>query len=239
MADIVILSQDSSEQHSVGQRGFRRLRGIGQFNSTDASGTLIVAGLTTIDNVSLTPLGAPGAATESVSHLISTGSLSGTFNFTGRFAKAGTVTSAWVITQNTISPNGTNFWSLGIVNKGAAGAGTAKIVDSTVLANTTNSGGSTISAYTPFAMTLGAAVDLVVAAGDAFLFTATATVTPTAFNQASFGISYSTNGSDETLYCSQAVNAGRMIPTAGKITINRSGNSKTSGLVFNFEIKGR
>lgn len=58
MADITIINSELTEQHN-GQRGFRRFRGIGSFNSTDATGTLLIKGFVRVDMVHVTPAQAP------------------------------------------------------------------------------------------------------------------------------------------------------------------------------------
>ena len=54
MADIVIKHLSQKRHIAAGQAGYFELDGIGQFNGTDASGTLNVQGLQVIKSVQLT-----------------------------------------------------------------------------------------------------------------------------------------------------------------------------------------
>lgn len=58
MAAISILNSELV-QVAAGQKGYRELRGVGAFSTTDATGTIAVGGFNRIDSVTLTPATAP------------------------------------------------------------------------------------------------------------------------------------------------------------------------------------
>lgn len=218
-----------------GSNGFRLQRGVGAFNSTDASGTLAVPGFTKVQHVQLVLLDTPKVITENIQ--LPLGTLSADHKFSFRFPHAGTVTAASLVTKEALAVDGTNYYTFSIVNLGAAGVGTAKVVDPATVTNSTFTGGTAQAAYTPRAFTLGAAADLIVVAGDVGQFFADETGAAASFTEASLSVSVNIGGTDETLFVN--ANSDGSIPiTSGAITIARTGNVKTSGAKFAFTVTG-
>jgi hypothetical protein len=70
-------------------------------------------------------------------------------------AAASKITKARLASAAALATSDTNYVAIGVVNKGAAGAGTQVLADVTAAANkTTATGGSAIAAYTPRDLTL-------------------------------------------------------------------------------------
>jgi hypothetical protein len=105
------------------------------------------------------------------------GTISATKTIRFRVPVAGTIAAAGLIAGTTVAANDTNYWTFGIVNKGAAGAGSTVVVDGTAAANSTKAtGGSAVTADVGRSFTLtGTSADLVVAAGDVLVLTITKT----------------------------------------------------------------
>jgi hypothetical protein len=89
---------------------------------------------------------------------------------------AGTLARVSLTVTTTVAANDTNYWTAGIVNKGAAGAGSTVMVDASAAANSTKAtGGSAATAFIQRALTLsavGGALD-VSASGDTLVLTLT------------------------------------------------------------------
>lgn len=86
-------------------------------------------------------------------------------------AAAGKLIRASIALKTTVAADDTNYWTFGLVNKGAAGSGTTKMIDSTVAANSTKAtGGSAITGYIKRALTLAADPDANHAAEDVLVF---------------------------------------------------------------------
>jgi hypothetical protein len=106
--------------------------------------------------------------------------LAGTLSATGDFVVplpnvAGTISRIGLVVETTVAANDTDYWTFGVVNKGAAGGGTAVVVDATAAANSTKAtGGSACTAYVQRDLTLtGVAGDKIVTAKNVLLVTCT------------------------------------------------------------------
>jgi hypothetical protein len=91
---------------------------------------------------------------------------------------AGTLARASLVVTTTVAANDTNYWTAGLVNKGAAGAGSTVMVDASAAANSTKvTGGSAATAFVQRALTLsGTPANLdVSASGDVLVLTLTKT----------------------------------------------------------------
>jgi hypothetical protein len=93
---------------------------------------------------------------------------------------AGTLNAAKIVTKDAVAANDTNYWTFALTDKGAAGAGTDKIVEKT----TKVTGGSALVAYTALDLGTLNATHKVLAAGDVVLFTATKAADATALAEA-------------------------------------------------------
>lgn len=94
-----------------------------------------------------------------------------TFNFSLPYG--GTITEAALTTGTSLAIDGTNYYSFGLLNK----TQTLAPVAIATVTNSTFTGGSAITAYTPLTLTLAAAAQLDVNANDVFEFTADETGT--------------------------------------------------------------
>jgi hypothetical protein len=123
------------------------------------------------------------AATKEIA--IDLGSISATSSFCVIVPNvAGVVTGARFACATDVAANDTDYWTFGLVNKGPAGTGTTKIVDSTAAANSTKAtGGSAISDYVKRSLTIDTANDDV-AAGDVLELTITKAASATTMAQA-------------------------------------------------------
>jgi hypothetical protein len=103
---------------------------------------------------------------------------------------AGTVAQVSFVTSTTDAADDTDYRTFGIVNKGATGSGSTKIVDSTVAANSSKAtGGTGTTAYVKRDLTLSTTpADLVVAAGDVLEITFTKVAAATDWAQCSIRI---------------------------------------------------
>jgi hypothetical protein len=129
--------------------------------------------------------------TESIE--VNLGTISATTAFTLTCpAYAATVAKVTFVTKDAIAASDTNYFDFGLVNKGAAGAGTTKIVDSTDAANSTKAtGGTALAAYVKRALTLHSTpANLDTAAEDVLEFTITKTAAPSNMTQCSLRIDF-------------------------------------------------
>jgi hypothetical protein len=111
------------------------------------------------------------------------GDLSATASFRVRLpSNVGTITKISFTPGTTVTANDTDYWTFGVINKGAAGSGTTVIVDATAAANSTKAtGGSGTTANVKRDLTLtGTGADLIFAAGDVLLITITKAASATA-----------------------------------------------------------
>lgn len=134
-----------------------------------------------------THLAAVETAAKTKTLTLSLGDVSGTGAWNIRVPVAGTVTRVSLLSGATAAANDTNYWTGGVVNKGAAGDGTAKVVDSTVAVNSTKAtGGAAITASVERTFTLAAANT--VAANDVLEITITKAASATTLTKVSVSI---------------------------------------------------
>ena len=114
--------------------------------------------------------------------IVPLGAVSSTTSFSAYIApQAGVVTKAKIVTKDAITVSDTDYWTLTLTNKGAAGSGTDKIAES----NTKQTGGTAFGAYTARDVgTIDAAKGALVANGVVQL-TLTKSGSATAFAEAS------------------------------------------------------
>lgn len=88
---------------------------------------------------------------------------------------AGTISRISVEVTTTVAANDTDYWTFGVINKAAGGAGAVVVVDGTAAANSTKvTGGSALTNFSQRDLTLTSTpADLVHAAKDTLLLTAT------------------------------------------------------------------
>jgi hypothetical protein len=95
----------------------------------------------------------------------------------------GVITGVRFACATDVAANDTDYWTFGLVNKGPAGTGTTKVVDSTAAANSTKAtGGTAISDYVKRSLTIDAANDDT-AAGDVLELTITKAASATTMAQ--------------------------------------------------------
>jgi len=89
---------------------------------------------------------------------------------------AGTITAIRLNVDTTVAANDTNYWTFTAVNKGPAGTGTTDVLALSDANTTKLTGGSALTNFVQRALTLhGTGANLIVAAGDVLLLTATKT----------------------------------------------------------------
>lgn len=119
----------------------------------------------------IVPLGAVSATTSQVAFVAPT---------------AGSLNTAKIVTKDAVVANDTDYWTFVLTDKGAAGAGTDKIVEKTTKAT----GGSALAAYTPLSLGTLDETHKVLAAGDVVLFTATRSGSATALAEAALMLEF-------------------------------------------------
>lgn len=220
----------------AGQNGYLEFDGIAQFAGTETTNELECDLSVVTELGELMPIGS--AAGKTNQEQIPLGALSATAAFTFLAPAAGVITGVNFLTATADAAAATNYWSFGLVNK----TQTLTPVNSATTANTTNTGGSSITAYSPLALTLAASVQLVCNANDVYEFTATKTGAPSTLNESLLAVTFAlANGSDESLWypeSSQIVGGRYLRPSKGTITINRSSQNPTSQLMFFFRYRG-
>ena len=119
----------------------------------------------------IVPLGAVSATTSQVAFVAPT---------------AGSLNAAKIVTKDAVAANDTNYWTFALVDKGATGAGTDKIVEKTTKAT----GGAALVAYKALDLGTLNATHKVLAAGDVVLFTATKSGEATALAEAALALEF-------------------------------------------------
>jgi hypothetical protein len=211
--------------------------GIAQWSTTDLTGELKCE-LGTVEDIQLKSIGAGNSLVTAVNSECRTVSASAKVNIV--FPHAGTVSAARFVVTTTVATDAANIWTVGLVNVGAAGAGTAAIVNIATAANSnTATTGSAFTALIPRALTLGSAADLVVAAGDVGVWTFTKAASAANLVDLSLQVLL-THGQAENLYVDETVVSDGVInrPAAGTLTIVRAGHAVTSGQKFAFRYIG-
>jgi hypothetical protein len=109
---------------------------------------------------------------------------------------AATVAAVRFVTKTAVTADDTNYWTFKLLNKGAAGSATTKIVDETVAANSTKAtGGSGQTAYVKRVLTLSTTpADLDVAAADVLEFTLSKAASATTMQQCTLQIDFTFTG---------------------------------------------
>lgn len=119
------------------------------------------------------------------------GSISATSTFRLRLpSNVGTISKISFVPGTSIAASDTDYWTFGVVNKGAAGSGTTVVVDGTAAANSTKvTGGSALTANVKRDLTLtGTGADLIFAAGDVIEITVTKAASATTIAGASVAV---------------------------------------------------
>ena len=153
--------------------------GAGTLGMGSISTSNLTEGAATADKLSIVansrpiivPLGTVSATTSQVAFVAPT---------------AGSLNAAKIVTKEAVAANGTKYWTFALINKGAAGADTDKIVEMT----TKSDGGSALEAYTPLSLGTLNEAHKVLAAGDVVLFTAAATGTATNLTEAALMLEF-------------------------------------------------
>jgi predicted RecA/RadA family phage recombinase len=153
--------------------------GAGTLGAGSISAANLATGAVTADKLSIVansrpvivPLGTVSVTTSQVAFVAPT---------------AGSLNAAKIVTKDAVAANDTKYWTFTLTNKGAAGAGTDKIVEKTTKAT----GGSALAAYTPLSLGTLSATHKVLAAGDVVLFTATKSADATALDEAALMLEF-------------------------------------------------
>ena len=133
-----------------------------------------------LKNVSVTP-GKLSTAANSRVVVVPLGAVSTTTNFCVFIAPvAGSLNQCLLVTKDAITASDSNYWTITLTNKGAAGTGTDKIAEKTTKAT----GGTAFAAYDAWNIGTLSSTYKVLAAGDVVTLTLTITGTATAFAEA-------------------------------------------------------
>jgi hypothetical protein len=213
--------------------------GTGEFSGTDKTGELDVAGMTTVLSATLTPI-KPSTSVQTAGM--------GTVAVTAYIDIVlprirGSISAIKVTPASTVAVNDTNYWTVGAVNRGTDGDGTAVVVDATAAANSTKAtSGAAFTAATKRTMTLtSTSADLVVTEGQTIRITLTKAAAATTLGAVTVEITVtgSALGTDEILYLDELVDNGQItVPSTGKITVARTGASPSTDLPFSFSVIG-
>ena len=207
------------------------------FTTTSATFALDVLQMREVENVEVWPIGATNAATGSIN--VNLGTLSATGEANIIVPETGTVTAVRIVVTTTVAVHDDNHWTFTLLNKSAADA--AVIASTSVNSTDQNASpaGSAITAFTPRSFTLGAGV--AITAGNDLLFTATKAASAANLVSTSLQIVYSTLGTDEFPYWSDAPasNGFYSLTSTNQVTITRTGVTKTSALLCGYRVTGR
>jgi hypothetical protein len=162
---------------------------------------------------------------------------------------AGVVASVKYVAKEGQAAHASIGWDWHVINAGAAGSGTAVVVDraDTGGGNTNLTGvggGSALTAKTPKSLTVtSTTADKTVAAGDVLELTMTKNSTATTQTEGYFIITIteaSTLGAEERVYLDETFTSGGLLakPSAGTLTVARVGQNITSGAKFRFRYTG-
>jgi predicted RecA/RadA family phage recombinase len=150
--------------------------GAGTLGAGSISAANLATGAVTADKLSIVansrpvivPLGTVSVTTSQVAFVAPT---------------AGSLNAAKIVTKDAVAANDTKYWTFTLTNKGAAGAGTDKIVEMTTEA-------TGLAAYTALSLGTLSTTHKVLAAGDVVLFTATATGSATNLTEAALMLEF-------------------------------------------------
>lgn len=148
----------------------------------------------------------------------------------------GTISAAYILSASTENAtDDTDYWSIGCVNMTA----TLTPVNIATAANTSKStGGAAITADTKRSLTLGAANQLVVTAGDVMQWTFTKSASGANLTHLQAYLVITLTGTDETVVWADATTNGERA-TSGTLNFSRTGQNVTSGLVCSYIAFGR
>ncbi len=142
--------------------------------------TLSSAGALTVAPGAVTP-GKLSAAGNSRVVSVPLGAVAATTSFIAFVAPvAGSLNKCYLVTKDAIAANDTDYWTVSLVDKGAAGAG----IDAIATKDTKATGGTAFAAYTAWDIGTLSATHKVLAAGDVVLLTLTKAGAATAFAEA-------------------------------------------------------
>ena len=150
--------------------------GAGTLGAGSISAANLATGAVTADKLSIVansraiivPLGTVSETTSQVAFVAPT---------------AGSLNAAKIVTKDAVAANDTNYWTFTLTNKGAAGAGTGKIVEMTTEA-------TGLAAYTALSLGTLSTTHKVLAVGDVVLFTATKSADATALDEAALMLEF-------------------------------------------------
>lgn len=223
------------------------LMGYGEFAGSDASGELDLAGLTAIRKLTLTPVKASRLAIAAPLGAVSAAHAPRVIRVVLPRVR-GSISQITVTPTASVATSDSAYWTIGAVNKGASGSSSVQLALSNDLANSTRTtGGSALTAGQARQLVLnesgselqvseGQIIEITIAAAGASASTA---VSPGEV-MVNLIVAGSYLGGDETVYLDEAANArGEIdVPADGRITLTRTGASKSFNLGFFYEAVG-
>lgn len=232
---ITILRSSNIRKVVAGQSGYHEVELLCQFSTTDLTGT-VECPFSQVFLVLTTSIGGGLLAAGPVEQA-QIGSISATSAVNIMAPKAGAIAGVLFTTLTAVTANDTSFWTFGLVNK----TQTLTPVNSATAANSTKAtGGSSLVGYTPLALTLAVAAQLVVTQGDVLEFTVTKASSATTMAESTVMILFSSNG-DELVVCddlAQVADGVIQRESAGTLTFSRRVANPTSNLVFSVLLRG-
>jgi len=136
--------------------------GAGTLGTGSISAANLAEGAATADKLSIVANSRP--------IIVPLGDVSGNTSIVAFVAPTnGALNAAKIVTKDAVAAHDTDYWTFALTNKGAAGAGTDKIVEMTTEAT----GGTGLEAYTALSLGTLSTTHKDLAAGDVVLFTAT------------------------------------------------------------------
>lgn len=185
-ADTIELSASSTNYVEVNSAGVVS-KNTSAFSLLSSPLFVVVTGSSSITSVrparnlmtALPSAGLPGTVMSAGQRHKSVHVIKGTLSATGTVKihcpnAAARIVGIRIDVDTTLASDNTNYWTFSALNKGAAGSGTTALLDSGDTNTTKTTGGSGLTNYVSRALTLhGTAGNLVTAANDILIFTAT------------------------------------------------------------------
>lgn len=211
--------------------------GVAKFPGTDLTCTLPLPSFAKPRLIQVQSLGAPATAVTGYLQT-SPGLVSASAKFEQIVTAAGSISAADFTVTTTVATDAANIWTVGVLNK----TQTLTPVDISVAANSnTTTTGSAFTAYTPRALTLGVAAQLLVAVGDILEWTFTKASSAANLVGLTLRTSIAETGTTpkEFVYPPLAnATSGFFDLTNNAVTISRVAPSPTANLQFQFNVEG-
>lgn len=168
----------------MGYTHFDKVAGVNGLGVGAAGSEVVVAtaaGQLYQSGTALTPTAAQINKAAYATTMLPLGAIAATANFCVFIAPAaGSLNACSIVTKDAIAAHDTNFWTIALTDKGAAGAGTDVIASKT----TKVTGGTAFAAYTAWSIGTLSATHKALAGGDVVTLTFTKDASATAFAEA-------------------------------------------------------